>query len=315
MNFDDEIRQKSVVLMESYEAQIEEFLLYLKIEKNASYHTIMQYDADLRQFVEFAKEQSRLSELFLQVDSIMVRQFLNEYLPRTYAKRTFARKIASLKSLFRYLVLQDYLCESPLQFIRSPKLDKKLPVILEETELQELLTIPDHHGLGLRDRALLELLYATGMRVSELTGLTEERLDLENRFARVFGKGLKERLVPIGKIACRALAHYLQQVRPRLIQLNDKNHSYVFVNYRGGPLSDRSVRRIISNYIQQTAVMKKISPHSLRHTFATHLLRHGADLRSVQEMLGHVSLSTTQMYTHLSKEQLRMLYIKTHPRA
>ncbi|MEE1229538.1 MAG: tyrosine-type recombinase/integrase, partial [Phascolarctobacterium sp.] len=186
---------------------------------------------------------------------------------------------------------------------------------LEEVEVNELLTLPDTKPLGRRDQAILELLYATGCRVSELVGLTLERLDLGNRFVIVQGKGNKERLVPLGHSCCQALAAYYPYRVELMQRYHVEQHDYVFVNNRGGVLTDRSVRRILDKYISQLALRKQVSPHTIRHTFATHLLAHGADLRAVQELLGHANLSTTQIYTHVTTERIAAVYRKNHPRA
>ena len=206
---------------------------------------------------------------------------------------------------------------NPFAKVRTPKLEKKLPVLLEEVEINELLAQPDTSDtLGLRDKAILELLYATGCRVSELAGLTLDRLDLGNQYVLLLGKGNKERLVPIGHPCVRAMDAYITQSRTALMEkFKVGEHDFIFVNSRGTPLTDRSVRRILDKYISQMSLQKHISPHSIRHTFATHLLEHGADLRSVQELLGHASLSTTQIYTHVTTERIAKVYEKHHPRA
>ncbi len=201
--------------------------------------------------------------------------------------------------------------------MRTPKLEKHLPVFLEEFEINELLEMPDAADeLGLRDQALLELLYATGCRVSELVGLTLETIDLGNMFVLLHGKGNKDRLVPLGHTCCAAVDKYLSSARNALMaRYNAPEHRQLFVNRLGGPLTDRSVRRILDKYIKQLALRKKVSPHTIRHTFATHLLDHGADLRAVQELLGHANLSTTQIYTHVTTERITSVYQKNFPRA
>jgi integrase/recombinase XerC len=189
-------------------------------------------------------------------------------------------------------------------------------MFLDLTEVNNLLAAPKNDVLGLRDRAILELLYASGLRVSELVGLTIANIDFHDRCILVYGKGAKERIVPTGRKAIDALEKYLVSSRPRLYsQYQGEPHYGLFVNSKGGPLTDRSIRRIIDKYVKALAIEKKVTPHTLRHTFATHLLEHGADLRSVQEMLGHVSLSTTQLYTHVTQERMKLVYHQTHPRA
>ena len=213
------------------------------------------------------------------------------------------------------MVRENILEASPLTRVRSPKLEKKLPSFLDEVEIDELLALPDEKPLGRRDQAVLELLYATGCRVSELVGLTLERLDLSNRFVILLGKGNKERLVPLGTACCQAVAAYYPYRQELMGKYHATPHDFVFVNSRGGVLTDRSVRRILDKYISQLALKKQVSPHTIRHTFATHLLGHGADLRAVQELLGHANLSTTQIYTHVTSERIAAVYKKNHPRA
>ena len=236
---------------------------------------------------------------------------LNE---KEYARRTIARHISALRSFYKYLLRENLVDFSPLAKVRSPKLDKPLPVFLDELEITELLQLPDDTPLGRRDAAVLELLYATGCRVSELVGLTLERIDLGNRFVLLLGKGNKERLVPLGSTCCGVIQVYYAYRRQLMIKYKQE-HEYVFVNSRGGILTDRSVRRVLDKYISQLAIRKNVSPHTIRHTFATHLLEHGADLRAVQELLGHANLSTTQIYTHVTTERIAAVYRKNHPRA
>ena len=233
------------------------------------------------------------------------------------ARRTIARRISSLRSFYRYLRREDRVKTNPFTQVRTPKLEKKLPVFLEEFEINLLLRMPDCTTvLGRRDRAILEFLYSTGCRVSELVGLTLTRVDLGNRYAILMGKGRKERLVPLGHPCVAAMEDYLRRSRRQLmVRYQVAPHQAVFVNSRGTPLSSRSVRRILDKYVDMCALQKHVSPHTIRHTFATHLLDHGADLRAVQELLGHVSLSTTQIYTHVTAERLTAVYEKHHPRA
>ena len=233
-----------------------------------------------------------------------------------YARRTIARRISSLRSFYKFLVRENYVKINPFVKVRTPKLVKKLPVFLEELEINELLKLPGTDELGLRDQALLEILYATGCRVSELVGLTLERIDLGNQYVLLLGKGNKERIVPVGVPAVKAVEEYLNKSRNHLMQkFRVGEHNKLFVNYRGACLTDRSVRRILNKYIDLLALHKHVSPHVIRHTFATHLLEHGADLRAVQELLGHANLSTTQIYTHVTTERIVHVYDENHPRA
>jgi len=296
---------------------IQHFLVYLQVEKNASQHTITNYRADIELFIAFAHKQGVVGEvLFANVTPVLIRAYLADLNKQQYARRTIARRIAAVKSFFRFLCRENIIIENPFSGIRTPKLDKKLPVFLNPNEIDDLLVLPGNDTLGLRDAAILELLYATGVRVSELAGLTLANIDLANCYILVCGKGAKERIIPIGRKAKSALECYLSQARPKLyIKVKGHYHDKLFVNSKGGPLTDRSIRRILDKYVQWLAINKNVSPHTIRHTFATHLLNNGADLRSVQELLGHVNLSTTQLYTHVTKERLKTVYRDSHPRA
>jgi len=227
---------------------------------------------------------------------------------KEYDKRTIARKLSTLRSFFKFLYKEGYLKYNPMSTVSTPKISKKLPKFLDVASVIKLIESPDKKDAhALRDRAIMEVLYTSGMRVSELVGLNTEDLDLIGGVAKVMGKGKRERMCPIGDKAARAVREYLQK-RPQ------KNKA-LFLNSSGTRLRDRSVRRIIDKHIKRISLKEKISPHTLRHSFATHLLDRGADLRSVQELLGHRNLSTTQIYTHITPERLKAVYDKTHPRA
>ena len=299
----------------TFEQYPQRFLNYLTVEKACSELTVTNYNKDLASFAAFWQQRTGKALLWEQVSSLDVRAYLAFLNEKGYARRTVARRISALRSFYKFLVRENILEVSPLAKVRSPKLEKKLPTFLEEVEVNELLTLPDTKPLGRRDQAILELLYATGCRVSELVGLTLERLDLGNRFVIVQGKGNKERLVPLGHSCCQALAAYYPYRMELMQRYHVEQHDYVFVNNHGGVLTDRSVRRILDKYISQLALRKQVSPHTIRHTFATHLLAHGADLRAVQELLGHANLSTTQIYTHVTTERIAAVYRKNHPRA
>ena len=299
----------------TFEQYPESFLNYLRVEKSCSELTIKNYRKDLDSFAAFWHQRTQGAALWERVSPLDVRAYLAYLNEKQYARRTVARRISALRSFYKFLVRENLLDTSPLAKVRSPKLDKRLPTFLDEGEIAELLTLPDMKPLGVRDQAVLELLYATGCRVSELVGLTLERIDLGNRFVLLLGKGSKERLVPLGHSCCEALARYYLIRQELMIKYQVEQHSFVFVNNRGGVLTDRSVRRILDKYISLLALRKQVSPHTIRHTFATHLLSHGADLRSVQELLGHANLSTTQIYTHVTMERIAAVYKKNHPRA
>jgi len=288
---------------------IEEFLAYLEAERNVSPHTLKAYRTDLELFRDFLRREQGGETAPEAVTHLLVRRYLAS-LHRECAKSTVGRKLAAIRSLFKYLVREGRVRKNPAELVSTPKKEKRIPFHLDIDEVTALVTAPGGVELPvLRDRAILETLYSSGFRVSELTGLDVGGVDLEEGLARVLGKGGKERVVPVGSHARRALADYLSA----------RNHppadAPLFLNSRGGRLTSRSVGRIVDKYILKIAAMKKISPHTLRHTFATHLLEGGADLRAIQELLGHASLSTTQKYTHVSIDRLMEVYDKAHPKA
>lgn len=294
---------------------LKRFLTYLTVEKSSSLLTVNNYERDINCFSEFLEERFNGDFQWSQVGALDIRAYLSFLNKEEYARRTIARRISALRSFYKYMVRENILEYNPFAKVRTPKLEKKLPVFLEEFEINELLNLPEQEGLGLRDQAILELLYATGCRVSELVGLTTVRLDLSNRYVLLLGKGNKERIVPLGNTCCNAVKKYYPVRSELMAKYNVPAHDYVFINNRGGILTDRSVRRILDKYITQLAISKNVSPHTIRHTFATHLLDHGADLRAVQELLGHANLSTTQIYTHVTTERIASVYQKNHPRA
>ncbi len=291
---------------------IDIYLRYQRVEKNASIHTIQNYERDLRQLVGFLPgEQPDLAA----VNKASLRRYLAHLQQQGYARSSIARKLSALRSFFRFLVREGIVELNPLDKVDTPRRNRRLPIFLYEDDCTVLLSAPGESALGKRDRAILELLYATGIRVGELVGLDLHDLDYRSGYVRVFGKGAKERIVPVGRKACSAVVDYLEAARPRLMQNGLSGERALFVNRQGTRLTDRSVRRMMDKYVAQVALQQDISPHTLRHTFATHMLDHGADLRSVQELLGHVSVSTTQLYTHVTKEKLKSVYRQAHPRA
>lgn len=302
------------------EKPLQDFLRYLKVEKNYSVHTLRSYESDLRQFVAFMGERIAQTKapnatplVPAQVDHLDVRAYLAS-LYRRNAKSSVARKLSALRSFFSYLVRQGELKHNPAEMVTAPKMGKAIPEFLPVDEAFQLMYGPDTTGvLGCRDRAILEVLYSCGLRVSELTALDLESIDLDLSIARVMGKGGKERVVPIGGKAIKALSNYLER-RGELV-VGREEHGALFLNNRGGRLSSRSVSRLLKKHMQRCNLGRPMSPHGLRHSFATHLLDAGADLRAVQELLGHVSLSTTQRYTHLSVDRLMAEYDKAHPRS
>lgn len=292
---------------------IDIYLRYQRVEKNASIHTIQNYERDLRQFLSFLSAGERPD--LLAVNKASLRRYLAHLQKQGYARSSIARKLSSLRSFFRFLVREGVCEQNPLERVDTPRREKRLPKFLYEDDCVELLSAPDDSLLGKRDRAILELLYATGIRVAELVGLDLHDLDYRLGYVRVYGKGAKERIVPVGRQACEAVLDYLGDARPKLLSSGLSGERALFVNRLGSRLTDRSVRRLVDKYVAQISLTSDISPHTLRHTFATHMLNHGADLRSVQELLGHVSVSTTQLYTHVTKEKLKSVYRQAHPRA
>lgn len=292
----------------------EAFLTHLDRDKNYSAHTRLNYRIDLRDFFEYLRQDGTAPE---SADRLKMRSFLAHAAAKGYAKRTLARKLAALRSFYRYFVREGRMAKDPMSSIRSPKLEKKLPSFLSETDVERLLSFPAEDLPGLRDRALLETLYSTGCRVSELVALDERDVDTVGAVIRVLGKGRKERLCPMGSRALAAVRGYLEgrSRRPDLpggrgpLFLNHSRHA------AGSRLTARSVRRILNRRVEEMSLRARISPHALRHSFATHLLNRGADLRAVQELLGHSSISTTAIYTHVSAERLKQVYAKAHPRA
>ena len=292
------------------EEAVTAFLHHLNRERNASPHTVRAYGDDLAQFRRHLRDELGREPVPKDVDHLVIRSFLARLHTNGVKKVSASRKLASLRAFFRFLCREGVLERNPARLLRSPRLERRIPGRLEETEVASLLDVPGDGDAALRARALFELLYATGIRCSELVGLDLAEVDFEARTVRVLGKGSKERLVPFGQRATEAISAYLP-ARTRTKPRGDA----LFVNVRGGRLTDRSVRDILAHRVAQVANFHKISPHSLRHAFATHLLERGADLRAIQELLGHASLSTTQRYTQVSMRHILDIYKKSHPRA
>lgn len=289
------------------------FIEYLQIEKNYSQYTIEHYHHDIREFCLFMIEQN--IDLLNDVQYGDVRIYLTNLFHKKLARKTVARKISCLRSFFKFLVREKQVEENPFALASIPKAEKRLPQFFYEEELSQLFEACETETpLGQRNHALLEMLYATGMRVGECAKLRLKDLDMFLSTVLVHGKGGKERYVPFGSFAHDAIERYINDGRKELIS-NGDSHQYVFLNYRGGPLSERGIRLILNKLIEKSSLTGKIHPHMLRHTFATHLLSNGADMRTVQELLGHSALSSTQVYTHVTNEYLRKTYMSHHPRA
>ncbi len=311
---------------------VRQFLDFLKLEKHFSDYTVKSYGADLIQFCQFlsgeiggehaqAARSNGIAELAIddklaKVEPLGVREFLAYLYGQNYTKSTTARKLATLRSFYKYLIRRGLVSINPLSTIRTPKQEKRLPRCLDLEQVQKLLEAPgDADLLSARDRAMLEVLYSSGIRVSELVDLEMSDLDLVEGVLRIRGKGRKDRLTPIGSQAIKALQRYFELRQLDHKSQNGSSTQRVFLNKHGESLSTRSVRRKLDKYLMMAGLDPGISPHTLRHSFATHLLNNGADLRSVQELLGHQSLSTTQIYTHLSTTRMKQVYDHAHPRA
>jgi integrase/recombinase XerC len=291
---------------------LQQFMNYLEAEKNVSPYTVRNYTHDLMDFFAYLREKKVTS--LDGLDRQFVRGYLSQLVRQGIAKVSIARKLSAIRSFYRYLMREKLVTANPIANTSSPKLDKHLPDFLTADEIARLLAAPDPaKPLGQRDRAFMELLYASGLRVSELANLEMAQVDLESDEIRVWGKGSKERVVLMGKPAATALTFYLSGGRPAL--LGKKKSPSVFLNYEGGRLTERSVQRILSKYARAAGIARRVHPHMLRHTFATHLLDGGADLRVVQELLGHANLATTQIYTHVTQTQARKVYLAAHPLA
>jgi integrase/recombinase XerC len=289
--------------------RVEDFLNFLTTEKGASGHTTKNYGIDLREFMKFIAEKELPSLTYLDI-----RSFLAFMKAREYSKNSIARKLACLRSFFKYLVRENILAQNPAAGIATPKKEKRLPSFMNPDEITKLLDAPAKNSWEeKRDKAILEMLYSSGLRVSELAGLNHDDLDFFGGLVRVRGKGKKERIVPVGQTALNSLRAYWDMKAPR--EAANAIKKPLFISRIGSRLTDRSVRRMILKYVKRTGLGKEISPHTFRHSFATHMLDRGADLRSVQELLGHANLSTTQIYTHVTTQRLKDAYVAAHPRA
>ncbi|MFA4991721.1 MAG: site-specific tyrosine recombinase XerD [Candidatus Omnitrophota bacterium] len=290
---------------------IEEFLSYLSVERGMAKNTLTSYRRDLGKFSEFLKTEKPGAVGSISRQTIM--SFMLKERDRGLASNSVSRELACLKSFFKFLIKENRIKEDPANIIESPKLWKKLPFALNLSEVEALLAAPNlRDPMGIRDKACLELMYATGMRVSEIVYLKMDDVNMEVGFVKCFGKGSKERIVPFGRKAKEAVARYLDKARP--VFLKKKVSNFLFLTRLGGSMSRQTFWKIIKRYAKEAGIKKKITPHTLRHSFATHILERGADLRVVQELLGHSDISTTQIYTHVSKDRLKSIHQKFHPR-
>lgn len=287
-----------------------EFLKYIELEKNYSNYTLINYKDDLSFYLDFLNKENID---VLDSDYKVIRNYLSYMYNKKYSSKTISRHISSLRSFYKYMLRENYIVKNPMTLISNPKQESKLPHFLYYNELEAILNIPDKSTpLGQRDSVILELLYSTGIRVSELVNIKLKDINLSTRKIRILGKGNKERIVLYGEYLKNLFDIYLNDGREKLVK---NNQEYLVLNKNGSGLTTRGVRVIIDNILKKGEIDFHISPHVLRHTFATHMLDSGADLKSVQELLGHENLSTTQIYTHVSNERLRKVYLSTHPRA
>lgn len=286
----------------------DKFLNYLAIEKNYSPHTITNYKIDLIDFEKFINSLSLSGKDIKDIDYFILRKFLGYLTEKKIAKRTLSRKISTLKSFFKFMLREGEVKGNPASSLIYPKLDKPLPKFLTEEEITKILQFPGADDvMSLRDKAIIEVLYSTGARISEIVSLSINDIDLISGIIKVKGKGRKERLVPLGEPAVLSLKKYFDKREEDILA--------VFLNKHGKALTDRGIRDIVNRYITKAAMTMHVSPHTFRHSFATHLLNRGADLRSVQELLGHSSIATTQVYTHLTIDSMKKVYDSAHPRA
>lgn len=294
------------------EQALEKFMLYVQLEKNFSVHTVREYQSDIEDFLAFLEIEGIKN--LEEVEYIHARLYVTKLYDEKKARTSISRKISSIRSFFRFLNKEYSLDDAAFRSLYHPKKEARLPSFFYTEELEKLfLANVGDDPKSIRNLAILELFYATGMRVSELTSIELTQVDFSYSIVRVMGKGRKERIIPFGQYASEALTRYLEQARPLFMKMQD--HQHLFVNMRGGKLTARGVRYILNEMIEKATLHSKIYPHMLRHTFATHLLNNGADLRTVQELLGHAHLSSTQVYTHVTKEHLRDTYMNAHPRA
>lgn len=296
---------------------VKQFLISLALERNYSENTVKAYNNDLAQFQQFLRRQLGQPRVSLgEINRLAIRHFLGTLHLEGYSSRSIIRKLTAIRSFCRHLCQQGFLQSNPATHLMPMRWEKRLPTFLDVAQAAKVMDLPDREtALGLRDWAILELLYGTGIRLMELVSLNCSALDLLGEVVKVRGKGKKERILPIGRKAVEALRAYLARRKELMAKGKKGSTEAVFLNYRGGRISGRSVRRIVNKYLHQVSEEEHLSPHLLRHTFATHMLDAGADLRAVKELLGHTSLSSTQIYTHVTVEKLRKVYDQAHPRA
>lgn len=291
--------------------KIKEFLNYIEKQKKYSKNTIKNYNIDILEFKEYLNEEGFD---YLDVDYDFIKGYLMKLYDRKLSRTSVSRKLSSLRSFYKYLFNNDLIKTNPFKYVATPKKEKKLPKYLGIEEIEIIFNIPDlNTSLGQRDKLILEVLYATGIRVSELVNIKIEDVDLYRKEIRILGKGNKERIDPFGDYCLDAINMFINDGRCKILSKHNKTSEYLIINERGNKITTRGVEKIIDNIVKKASIKKHVSPHMLRHSFATHLLNEGCDIRTVQELLGHESLESTQIYTHVSNEHLREVYLKCHP--
>ncbi len=303
--------------MKVFESELRRYLQFIKLEKGLAENSVNSYENDLNRYLKFISEEIRVNDLS-GITLTHIEQYLDVLTELGLTVSSIARNISSIRSFHEFLIVEGFSEANPAELMELPKKAKKLPEILDPEEVGRILDAPDREkNAGIRDAAIIECLYATGMRVSELVDLQTDRLFFEIGFIRVIGKGNKERLVPVGEIAQQSIEHYLEVARPHFLNQDnpEKAKNKLFLNQRGGPLTRMSIWNIVNRYADEAGIKKNVYPHIFRHSFATHLLEGGADLRAVQEMLGHVSIITTEIYTHVDRSLLHQVHKQFHPRA
>lgn len=301
-------------MMQSFLDALEDYIHFMRVERQVADNTIESYKRDLTDYIRYMKEQQMA--VVDQITKHEIALYLQQMREGGQSSRSVSRAISSIRSFHQFMLREKITTHDPTVHLELPKIDQKLPDVLSVQEVTRLIEAPDRHKpAGKRDFAMLELLYGTGMRVTELLTLNDEDIHLSMGFVRVFGKGGKERIIPLGKMAIEACTVYMREARPQFIAKKQEPEDALFVNMRGGRLTRQGIWKILKKYAIEAHIKKKLTPHILRHSFATHLIENGADLRAVQEMLGHSDISTTQIYTHVSRSRLKEVYSEFHPRA
>lgn len=290
---------------------INEFLEYILKQRNYSPNTYKNYNIDIIEFEEYLMEEKTN---FKDVDYKFIKGYLMKLYDRKLSRNTIARKLSSLRSFYKYLFNNDVIKTNPFKYVSSPKKERKLPKYLGVSEIEEIFNVPDIKApLGQRDKVILEVFYASGIRVGELVNIKISNIDFYKKEILILGKGNKERIVEFGDYALDAINNYINNGRKEILKKSNKSNDYLILNSRGDKITTRGIEKIIDNIVKKVSIKKHISPHMLRHSFATHLLNEGCDILTVKELLGHESLETTQVYTHVSNERLREVYLKCHP--